>query len=232
MPVRKIPLRYSSVAGVAPSQKNQRLHEFESTLERDMIALLEFDRSVSLFEEQPVRIEFLDEGGKLRSYTPDLLVHYQTDRPPGIWLKPRLIEVKYRAGLWAEWTTLRPKFRAAVRYAADRGWDFKIMTEKEIRTQYLGNVRFLNRYRWAHVELGYICRLQELLELLPGTTPAEIIQLAVRDPFKQAEYLFALWHMVALGLVGIELTYTLTMQTPIWAATQQRPVFSKPTSRL
>ena len=232
MPVRKIPLRYSSVAGVIPSKKNMRLHEFESSLERDMIALLEFDSNVQAFEEQPVRIEFLGKTGRLHSYTPDVLVHYRSDKPPGAWLKPRLIEVKYRATLWAEWTTLRPKFQAAIRFASERGWEFKILTEKEIRTHYLENVRFLNRYRWARVELGYIHRLQELLQLLPDTTPAEIIQLAARDAYKQAEYLFALWHMVALGVVGIELTHKLTMQTPIWSNTRQRPPFIQPTSRL
>ncbi|RSK23864.1 TnsA endonuclease N-terminal domain-containing protein [Hymenobacter metallilatus] len=232
MPVRNIPLRYSSVAGVVPSKKMKRLHEFESTLERDLIALLEFDRNVQAFEEQPVCIEFQDETGKLRSYTPDMLIHYRSDRPPGMWLKPRLIEVKYRSTLWAEWPTLRPKFRAAVRYAAMRGWEFKILTEKEIRTQYLENVRFLNRYRWVEVELGYVHRLQELLGLLPSTTPAELIQLAVRDAYKQAEYLFVLWHMVALGMVGIELTHTLTMQTPIWPLTGQVPAFTQPFRRL
>jgi hypothetical protein len=232
MPVRKIPLRYSSVAGVAPSQKNKRLHGFESSLERDMIALLEFDRNVLSFEEQPVRIEFQSESGKLHTYTPDLFVQYRPDIPPGMWLKPRLIEVKYRANLWADWPTLHPKFRAAVRYAAVRGWEFKIMTEKEIRTPYLANVRFLNRYRWAEVELGYLYRLQELLEALPETTPAEIVQLAARTEYKQAEYLFVLWHMVAIGMVGIELTHKLTMQTPIWSGTRQVPSFTQPTSRL
>lgn len=232
MPVRKIPLRYSSVAGVAPSQKNNRLHGFESTLERDLIALLEFDYNVRSFEEQPVCIEFKGATGKLHSYTPDLLIHYRSDEPPGMWLKPRLVEVKYRATLWAEWATLRPKFQAAVRFAAERGWEFKILTEKEIRTPYLENVRFLNRYRWANVELGYLLRLKELLELLPATTPSEIIQLAARDAYKQAEYLFALWHLVALGLVGIELTHKLTMQTPIWSNTHQQPLFTRPTRRL
>lgn len=232
MPVRNQKLHYTSVAGVAPSSKNGRLVSFESTLERDMISLLEYDRSVRVFEEQPVRIEFQGENGRLYSYTPDVLVHYHSDSPPGMWLKPRLIEVKPRAKLWKNWVKLRPKFRAAVRYAADRGWDFKIMTEKEIRTQYLENVRFLNHYRWANVELGYIHRLQELLELLPSTTPGEIILLVARDVYKQAEYLFALWHMVSVGMVGIELTHKLTMKTPIWSTSQQSPTFTQPATRL
>lgn len=232
MPVRNIPLRHSSVAGIVPSRKTNQLHKFESTLERDLIALLEFDHTVQAFEEQPVRIEYQGETGKLCSYTPDVLVQYRSDRPPGMWCKPRLIEVKYRATLWAEWPMLRPKFRAAVRYAALRGWEFKILTEKEIRTHYLKNVRFLARYRWVTVELGYIHRLQELLDVLPSTTPAEIVQLAVRDTYKQAEYVFVLWHMVSLGMVGIELTHPLTMQTPIWSISNQCPLFTQPTRRV
>lgn len=232
MPVRDIPLCHSSVAGVVPSQKNNRLHAFESSLERDMLLLLEFDTNVRMFEEQPVRIEFVDEAGKLRTYTPDLLVYYRGDRPPGMWFKPRLIEVKYRENLWANWAILKPKFRAAVRFAATHGWEFKIMTEREIRTQYLENVRFLLRYRWAAVEPGYMVRLRELLEHLPTTTPAEIIQLAARDLTKQAEYLYALWHMVAVQQVGVELTHKLTMQTPIWWGALPRLPFPRPTRRL
>lgn len=232
MPVRKIPYCHSSVSGVVPSSKNRRIHEFESSLERDLITIVEFDSNVESFEEQPVRIHYIDEAGKPRHYTPDILVKYRTDRPPGCWMKPRLCEVKFRVDLWKNWPQLKPKFRAAVRFAAEHGMEFKILTEKEIRTQYLENARFLNRYRNAHIEPGYIEKLDMILHQLPETTPQEIIQLAARDSYHQAQYLFVLWHMVSLGMVGVELTHKLTMQTPIWTTDQQEPLFTKPHKRL
>lgn len=225
-------MRYSSLSGVIPSQKNDRLHEFESSLERDLLTVLEFDPNVESFEEQPVCIHYVDEESKPRTYTPDVLVHYRSEAPPGCWMKPRLVEVKYRADLWKNWPRLKPKFRAAVRFAAEHGMEFKILTEKEIRTEYLENARFLNRYRKVDVEPGYVQRLDDLLGQLPATTPEEIIQLAARDLYKQAEYLFVLWHMVAIGLVGIELTHKLTMQSPIWVKGPRMPLFTRPPGRL
>lgn len=232
MPVRKIPLRHSSLSGVTPSHKNNRLHEFESSLERDLLTILEFDINVQSFEEQPVCIHYLDEIGKPHTYTPDVLINYRSDFPPGCWMKPQLCEVKYRVDLWKNWPLLKPKFRAAVRFAADHGMQFKILTEKEIRTEYLENARFLNRYRRVEVDPGYVERLDELLHQIPSTTPEEIIQLAARDTYRQAQYLFVLWHMVVLGLVGVELTHKLTMQSPIWAKDGQMPVYIKPLRRL
>ena len=134
--------------------------------------------------------------------------------------------------MWKNWQVLKPKFRAAIRFATDHGMQFKILTEKEIRTEYLENARFLNRYRNVTVDSAYVERLDMLLHQIPCTTPQEIIQLAARDTYRQAQYLFVLWHMVVIGLVGVELTHKLTMQSPIWAKDKQIPFFTKPIRRL
>ncbi|MBO0952628.1 TnsA endonuclease N-terminal domain-containing protein [Fibrella forsythiae] len=197
-----------------------------------MISLLEFDTNVESYEEQPVCIHYIDQAGKPRTYTPDMLIRYRQERAPGCWLKPRLCEVKYRVDLWAKWHELKPKFRAAVQFAAENGMEFKILTEKEIRTEYLENARFLNRYRTVLIEPGYVERLEMILKQVPQTTPQEIIQLAARDLVHQAHYLYVLWHMVSLEMVGIELTHKLSMKTPIWSLDGPMPHFSKPRRRL
>ena len=51
MSVRKIPLRYSSISGVTPSQKYVRIHEFDSSLKKDLLTILEFDPNVQSFED-------------------------------------------------------------------------------------------------------------------------------------------------------------------------------------
>lgn len=89
--------------------------------------LLEFDRDVESFEVQPVRLNWLDDRGKVRSYTPDALVCYRSwGQVPVLW------EVKYRDDLRTNWLEYRPKFRAAVRYARERGWRFRLETGLEI----------------------------------------------------------------------------------------------------
>jgi hypothetical protein len=116
---------------------------FESSLERDFLLLLDFDPDVEFFEEQPVKIVYHDASRRRRTYTPDVLVRYRTDPPPARHTKPLLCEVKYRDDLRQHWTDYRPKFRAAGRYAQQRGWRFRLVTERHVRTPYLDNVKSL-----------------------------------------------------------------------------------------
>ncbi len=141
MPARRIPKNYRSVTGVTAAAKADGPAEFESTLERDLLALLEFSPEVRQFEVQPVTLTWRD-GSIERRYTPDALARFRTHRGQPE-LPSILYEVKYRADLWADWPKLRPKFRAALRFAKAQGWRFKIITEQEIRTPYLANAQFL-----------------------------------------------------------------------------------------
>jgi len=152
MVARSIPKSYRNVTGRFASVKNRNPIGFESTLEKDFFLLLEFDRRVESFEEQPVTIPYHNPEGQLCRYTPDVLVRYRpvlTGQPGG---PPALCEVKYRSDLREHGAEYRPKFTAARRYARDRGWRFRVVTEREIRTPRLRNIRFLLRYRPMRVD--------------------------------------------------------------------------------
>ena len=58
-----------------------------------------------------------------------------------------VFEVKPIDKLRADWVSLRPGFKAAVAHCRLRDWQFKIVTERHIRTPYPANVKFLRRYR-------------------------------------------------------------------------------------
>ncbi|MGG7666052.1 TnsA endonuclease N-terminal domain-containing protein [Dyadobacter sp. BHUBP1] len=200
----------------------------QSELLEDFREILKFDHCVQIFKENPVNIEYSDDSGGRGEYTPDVFIKYRWDFEPASLIKPRLCAVMYRADIKKQWYALKPRFKAALDYASARGMEFKIFTEKEIQTEYMLNARFLNRYRDVAVLPGYVERLDNLLDRIPVTTPQEIIQIAARDFYQQAHYLFVLWHMVSLGLIGVELTYKLTMKTPIWSKSANNPVFVKP----
>jgi hypothetical protein len=138
MPIRNIPKNYRNVTGVAANSKAEGKAMFESTLERDWLTLLQFSAEVESFEVQPVKIKWVDAEGKNHIYTPDVLVYYHQ---AGI--KPLLCEVKYRDELRENWTQFKPKFQAAYRYAKERGWRFKLITERRVRTTLLDNAKFL-----------------------------------------------------------------------------------------
>lgn len=137
IPVRKIKASYTSLRGIVTGNKNETSNSFESSLERDYLLLLEFDHLVDEYVEQPVEI-FFENNGSQRHYTPDVLVYYRNDIEVANQFTPLLVEIKYRKDLWEDWKNLKPKFSAAVKYASSKGWRFKILTEKEIRTPYPG----------------------------------------------------------------------------------------------
>lgn len=218
MPVRKIPKNHRSVTGRVARAGGEDPAAFESTLERDLLALLEFDLNVARYCEQPVTIPYKDAQGKDRSYTPDCLVTYRTDVVPAKWLKPLLVEVKYRDDLWEHWAELRPRFKAALRYAHERGWQFKILTEKELRTPYLANAKFLNGYKTLPFQGELVTQLQEMLYALRETDPRTLLAALRKTPKGQAELLPTLWMLVANQMIETDLTLPLTMTSRIWTA--------------
>lgn len=154
MPVRRIPKNYRSVTGlVASADASDQVTAYESSLERECIKHLIFNKNVARHEEQPLTISFVC-AGKQDSYTPDLLITYRNDVAPAKYWKPLLALVKYRSNLFKDWLKLKPKFRAARRYAIERARDFTIITDSEIRTPYLKNITLLLECRKHPMDEG------------------------------------------------------------------------------
>lgn len=213
MPVRKIPKNYRNVTGIAAHRKAEGQAMFESTLERDFLMLLEFDSTVRRFDVQPLRLQWRDARDKPHQYTPDVLVNYDLDE-----MRYKVLyEVKYRSELQREWQTLRPKFRAAVSYARSKGWRFKIITEVEIRTTFLENVKFLLPFaRQGPVEEIHMDLLDNQLIKLGQATPRQLIAAIFKDEWNQARLLPTLWFLLATHHFGADLNAKLTMNSPLW----------------
>lgn len=216
MPVRTVPKNYRSLTGLVPNTRTQSMTAFESSLERDFLLLLDFDPDVEWFEEQPVKITYHDESGRRRTYTPDVLVRYRTDRLQIRNTKPLLCEVKYRDDLRQHWVAYRPKFRAAQCYARQRGWRFRLVTERHIRTPYLDNVKFLRPYRTVPVNDSYRTRLLNTLAHLEETDPASLLAAVCNDRWQQVQLLPLLWQLVATRQVSTDLYQPLTMHSRLW----------------
>jgi hypothetical protein len=216
-PVRKIRSSKTSLRGKVVSEKNNAVHDFESSLERDFIEILEFDSNVSSFVEQPVTIEF-EENGIKKTYTPDFLIKYRKGITPANQFTPLLVEIKYSKELIKSKEILAPKFKAAEAYAQKKGWRFKVLTENEIRNAYLQNVKFLSSYKKTELILidDFTLLLNKIIALRI-TTPQELILASSRTESKKAELLFTLWHMIANNYIACDLTNSLTMKSEIWA---------------
>lgn len=213
MPVRKVKKSYRNVTGVSAARKAVGDAQFESTLERDFLRLLEFSPDVEGFEVQPLGLPWRDPAGTQRNYTPDTLVTFHASTG----LKPWLCEVKYRSDLKKDWIELKPKFRHAIRYARKKGWRFRLVTEVEIRGPELEAANFLLPFRHRSIPDEQSDRLLALLAAQGETTPLNLLHEISCDPMVQAEWLPALWHLVARFKIGMDFHSPITMYSRIWS---------------
>jgi len=214
--MRKDKSNGTTVIRYFPGVRNLAAVQFESSLKADFIRMLEFDNLVDRFVEQPVKIKYVDSGGKKRTYTPDFIVYFTENEDGIIYQKPTLFEVSYRSQIKKDWQKLKPKFKAAIKYCDQMGWRFVIRTEKEIKTQFTENIKFLLPYLKHTPDYSTIETIILTLEELKESTPAEAISHYMKDYMRQAELVPALWFLIGSKRVGCDLSKKLTMSSKIW----------------
>jgi hypothetical protein len=207
--VRQIGLSNLSLTGNIYSAKANEIVNFESSLERDYIYLLEYDTGVSKYYEQPLRIYY----GNNKYYVPDFFVQYHEKN-----IQSEIIEIKYSTDLIENKEKYKTKFEAAKAFCSDNGWKFNILTEKEIRTGYkLQNAKFLLGYRNPKVGFndGLIAILEKIIEIHKPISIQKALDLAITCDEKKAELLYVLLHMLSKKYINFDETKKLTMDTLI-----------------
>lgn len=215
MPVRKIPKNYLSVTGTFSSAKNGKSLGYESLLERDLMILLEFDDTVERFEEQPVKIPVVVNGKKVKPYTPDILIHY---RPlsSGEIPRPVLGEVKATSDLTKNNAKYAPRFKAASQYADEHGWDWRKFTEKDIRTDYLENLKYLREYHSAEPDEVLLNEVIAYLQNARTSVTIESLLQALCPTIDRQLYIApAIWYLLAIKRIVANLKKPLDMKTKL-----------------
>lgn len=215
MSVRRIPKNYSNVTGLGFSKKAESPF-FESTLERDCLTVLDFDPNVLTYDVQPVRIPWMDARGNERHYTPDVLIQYHPNSCSFSQRDTILCEVKYRSDMLKRWDELKPKFKAGIRYANDRGWRFKVLTDSEIRTNHMKNARFLLPYLNQDLDDSHAKMLIHRLIELRETSIQALIASVFNNKWAQAELIPSVWYLIASRRIATDLNQPLTMSSSIW----------------
>jgi TnsA endonuclease C terminal/TnsA endonuclease N terminal len=209
-PVRAIGVQSRSITGTMPNG-----NRYESALERDFMLLMQFDAEIDFYTPQPLTMPYRGSDGQMHKYTPDGLIEWRSDKRLAD-TRPVLVEIKYREAFQGEWRKWRALKRAAMGYANDRGWDFQIYTEREIRTPFLDNVRFLLPYKRRtsapEIESWVIENLRDVIE----STPRDLITMLYRDKWNQASLIPVMWRLLAERRISFDITLPLNMQSPIW----------------
>jgi len=137
MPVRKVSNRGGNIIGFYPSIKMGRMVAFESTIERDLLYLLDFDASIADYSEQPLVIDYVMEGKKY-TYTPDFEVKFTDGNHSLIECKPEELVNSAKN---------QPKFNAGRAWCHENSWDYVIVTDTKLRQGFcLRNIKFLVQF--------------------------------------------------------------------------------------
>jgi hypothetical protein len=214
MPIRKIKAGHFNTTSSFKNSKTELEVQAESNLEADFLFKLDQDDMVEWYDAQPIVISYqLPEENFTRTYTPDVLVRFKPEKGE----KVTLYEVKFRSELIKSWRKLKPKFKAAIAVCKEKGWKFKIVTEREIRTPELKNREFLFHFSrtTSPVELPMRSAIFKALSSLDFSTPSELLAILFHSTLKRAEALPVLWRMIYENSIEIDMNLPLNMNSQI-----------------
>lgn len=195
MGVRRITGGGRKVIGKFPSLKTGKMIMWESQLERDYLYLVEFDPDVVSCQEQPLAVRYFNDDDKeFHRYVPD----FHLIRKNG---KEQIIEVKdEERALSKEYQDI---FRRVIPIFHREGYEFLVVTEKQIRIQpRLCNVKLLQRYAKVPIENKHAIVLNRLFSNQKEFALSEVInQLAPRGISSQEVY-----SLIRHGLLKVDIT--------------------------
>lgn len=199
-PKRKIPRKSICYRGYMPSvaMNTHLLYESRSIEKKlyrflDFLFILGFVRSIYT---QPFAIEY-SEG---RLYHPDALVTFTLN-----WLKPWLVEGKGGYFDKQKLQDMKPKFRAAMRFAKEKGYIFHIVTEAQLNLIDDDILPFLKTHRGVEVAAIRKKAVLQVLKQFGPMHPREVSEnclhlLQVEVPID------AVWRMAAKGEIFCDLS--------------------------
>lgn len=211
---RQIGNTYGSISGVY-SFRNDKIIPYESTLERDFLIKTSWCDSVLDVQEQPLIIPYRTALGRESTYTPDFLIHYRTSSlgltPPSV-----LVEVKPKIKLDQEFSKLRLKFKAGIKYAKTQGWKYRIYHEDRIRDEKLDNIAYLQRFYKLEYPAADISYLMDGLEEMGHCPMDSFLAIMYAKTKDRAIGQSLIWHLIATKKMACPMHIRFRPNMPIW----------------
>ena len=161
MPVRQVANRGGNASGKFPSLKMNRMIAFESLIERDYLCVLDYEVEVLAFTEQPLTITYQD-GAQEQHYTPDFHLVCAGNRHVLGECKPQTR---------VETAANQRKFRAARAWCAEQEWEFRVITDAQLRAgPRLPNIKLLTYYARLAVPPQIVGQILHTLTTTAGWT--------------------------------------------------------------
>jgi len=208
---RKIGVTRRSVSGFFPFRGIKSI-EYESSLERDFLVRTEFSLRVRDIVPQPAQIPFVTSDGQTYVYPPDFWVRFDDLIPP------TLIEVKYKTEWQDSWRESLPKWKAAWRYARERGWQFRIVDESRVRDLAFENIRFLQRYRSTYFSSDAVRKLLGLASDLGTASIQTLLAHYGNVRSDRSDNLQLIHHLLATRQLDCDIGRPLDGSLHVWIA--------------
>ena len=209
MPVRKIPRKRLSVTGVINEKFLTSELNGESYLELDFYNVVAFDSTVKIAEDQPLCIEYLDNDSTLRAYTLDTKIIFKDYKS-----KSLLIEVKFLRDLIENKDVYKRKFEAAIWYSTQNSYEYRILSDFDIRTSYLKNAIFFRPYRTRSVDGEIDSKVEHILKEEKISTPNRIIEILKKE-VEKVRIIASMWRLISVGEICTDLMKLVTMDSDI-----------------
>ncbi|MGH6763569.1 MAG: TnsA endonuclease N-terminal domain-containing protein [Phyllobacterium sp.] len=211
--VREIRANHRSITGWVAGRNASGPIPFESTLERDFAYLALFEPRVSRLQAQPITLTYRGERGHSRRYTPDFLVEYEVS---GVGTRKAIIEIKFSDDLKANRQNLEPGFQAMQAWCDTHDHTFHIVTEVEIRTTRIANVKAVFPFRYDKNADSQVS--DAVFEVIRRNAPLSIggiLDHAHDDSEYRAAMQSEIWGLLATGMIWVDLDETLGPQSMI-----------------
>lgn len=186
-----------AIQGTFPSLKSGRSVRYTSTLERDLLFVLEYEQQIIRYQEQPFQVQAVSDDNQAHSYTPDYAIWTQRDRV--------LVECKPAARLDDAHT--QQQIQIGTSWSQENNWQFVVITDVDLRQgERLANLKLLWRYSRLPVEektyRDYLARCGEGMSVL---------ELAQEPPCVPV-----VLHMIFHHYLQTDLSQPLTVHSPVW----------------
>lgn len=185
---------------------------FESPLERDFYLITDFDPTVIAIQHQPVKIG-LDALGRPNHYCyPDALVKRQV----GSKTLTTLYEVKSSSELEQKLEEYTPRFQVIEEYCSAKEWEFEVITEIEIRSEKLKNVKFLRGFLEYPVDEIALAHVRRFLGGSEQQSIATCLSNFCNNDSQKAVWFTHIWTFIAQSKIGADLETEFSLLTPLF----------------
>ena len=186
-----------AIVGTFPSLKLDRPVRYTSSLERDVLFVLEFERAILCYQEQPFQIEMDLPDGKTHRYTPDY----------AIWLTEGRMLVECKPLKRVSENHSQQQIQIGTQWSAENDWQFMVVTDVDLRTgSRLENLKLLWRYSRLAVSEKECHAWQARCQR--GMSVLDLAQSPDRVPVVMS----LLFH----HYLQTDLSQSLTMQSQVW----------------